>query len=44
MGRPSLLFLRSEEKGGSIEVRVGGKVILVAKCELLEFASAKILK
>jgi trans-2,3-dihydro-3-hydroxyanthranilate isomerase len=35
MGRPSLLFLRSEEKGGSIEVRVGGRVIPVAKCELL---------
>jgi trans-2,3-dihydro-3-hydroxyanthranilate isomerase len=35
MGRPSLLFLRSEEKGGSIEVRVGGKVIPVAKGELI---------
>ncbi|WP_174590241.1 PhzF family phenazine biosynthesis protein [Methanocella conradii] len=35
MGRPSLLFLRSEEINGSIEVRVGGKVIPVAKCTLL---------
>jgi trans-2,3-dihydro-3-hydroxyanthranilate isomerase len=34
MGRPSLLFLSSEEKDGSIEVRVGGKVIPVAKGQL----------
>lgn len=34
MGRPSLLFLRSEDNGGSIEVSVGGKVIPVAKGEL----------
>ena len=34
MGRPSLLFLSSEDKGGSIEVHVGGKVIPVAKGEL----------
>ncbi len=34
MGRPSLLFLRSEEKDGSIEVRVGGKVIPVATGKL----------
>ncbi len=35
MDRPSLLYLRSEEKGGFIEVRVGGKVMPVAKCELI---------
>jgi trans-2,3-dihydro-3-hydroxyanthranilate isomerase len=35
IGRPSLLFLRSEEKDGSIEVMVGGRVIPVAKCNLL---------
>jgi len=34
MGRPSLLFLRAEDKNGSIDVRVGGKVIPVAKCKL----------
>jgi trans-2,3-dihydro-3-hydroxyanthranilate isomerase len=34
MGRPSLLFLRAEEQGGSIDVRVGGKVMPVAKCIL----------
>ncbi|BAI62242.1 putative phenazine biosynthesis protein [Methanocella paludicola SANAE] len=34
MGRPSLLFLRAEERGGSIDVRVGGRVIPVAKCAL----------
>lgn len=35
IGRPSLLFLRSEEKDGSIEVMVGGMVIPVARCTLL---------
>lgn len=34
MRRPSLLFLRAEEKDGSIDVRVGGRVIPVAKCDL----------
>jgi trans-2,3-dihydro-3-hydroxyanthranilate isomerase len=34
MGRPSLLFLRSGENGGSIDVRVGGKAIPVAKGQL----------
>lgn len=34
MGRPSLLYLRSGEKDGTIEVRVGGRVIPVAKCIL----------
>jgi trans-2,3-dihydro-3-hydroxyanthranilate isomerase len=31
MGRPSLLFLRSEDTGGHIDVNVGGKVIPIAK-------------
>jgi trans-2,3-dihydro-3-hydroxyanthranilate isomerase len=35
MGRPSRLYLKAEEKDGSIDVRVGGKVIPVAKCELV---------
>jgi len=35
MGRPSLLYLRAEEKGGKIEVSVGGKVVMVAKGELV---------
>jgi trans-2,3-dihydro-3-hydroxyanthranilate isomerase len=34
MGRPSLLFLRSEGRGSSIDVRVGGKVIPIAKGQL----------
>ena len=35
IGRPSLLFLRSEEKEGEIEVCVGGRVIMVAKGEFV---------
>jgi trans-2,3-dihydro-3-hydroxyanthranilate isomerase len=35
IGRPSLLYLRAEEKSGRIEVFVGGKVIMVAKGELV---------
>lgn len=34
IGRPSLLFLRAEDKQGEIDVSVGGKVIMVAKGEL----------
>jgi trans-2,3-dihydro-3-hydroxyanthranilate isomerase len=33
--RPSLLFLRAQDKDGEIEVSVGGKVMPVAKGELL---------
>ncbi len=35
IGRPSILHLRAEEKDDSIEVKVGGKVIMVAKGILL---------
>jgi trans-2,3-dihydro-3-hydroxyanthranilate isomerase len=35
IGRPSLLYLRAEEKDGEIEVNVGGKVIMVARGELV---------
>jgi trans-2,3-dihydro-3-hydroxyanthranilate isomerase len=35
IGRPSLLFLRGEERKGVIEVYVGGKVILVARGEIV---------
>ena len=35
IGRPSLLYLRSEENGGKIDVHVGGKVILTANGELV---------
>ena len=35
IGRPSLLLLKAEEKGEGIDVYVGGKVILVAKGELV---------
>lgn len=31
MGRPSLLHLRAAQKGGVIEVHVGGKVIIIAE-------------
>jgi len=34
VGRPSLLFLRAEDKEGQIDVFVGGKVIMVAQGEL----------
>ncbi len=35
IGRPSLLYLRAEEKSGKIDVFVGGKVVMVAKGELV---------
>ena len=35
IGRPSLLFLRAEEKADTIDVLVGGKVIMVAKGEFI---------
>jgi len=35
IGRPSLLFLRAEDKEDEIEVFVGGKVIMVAKGEFI---------
>jgi trans-2,3-dihydro-3-hydroxyanthranilate isomerase len=35
IGRPSLLYLRSSESKGSIDVRVGGRVIPIAKGELV---------
>ncbi|MCP2519843.1 PhzF family phenazine biosynthesis protein [Candidatus Aminicenantes bacterium AC-335-A11] len=35
IGRPSLLFLRAEEKETKINVSVGGKVIMIAKGELV---------
>ena len=34
VGRPSLLYLRAEEKDGKIDVSVGGKVVMVATGEL----------
>ncbi len=35
IGRPSLLYLRAEDKDGKIDVSVGGKVVMVAKGELV---------
>jgi len=35
MGRPSLLFLRAGDVGGTIEVNVGGRVVPVARGELV---------
>lgn len=35
IGRPSLLYLRAEEKDGKIDISVGGKVVMVAKGELV---------
>lgn len=35
IGRPSLLLLRAEEKNGEISVHVGGKVVMVAKGQLI---------
>jgi len=34
IGRPSLLYLKAEEKDGTIYLSVGGKVVMVAKGEL----------
>lgn len=36
IGRPSLLFLRSEEREGQIDIFVGGNAITVAKGEFAE--------
>jgi trans-2,3-dihydro-3-hydroxyanthranilate isomerase len=35
IGRPSLLYLRAEDKDGRIDVSVGGKVAMIAKGELI---------
>ncbi|MHC4722322.1 MAG: PhzF family phenazine biosynthesis protein [Planctomycetota bacterium] len=35
IGRPSPLYLRAEDSGGKIDVSVGGKVVMVAKGELV---------
>lgn len=35
IGRPSLLYLKAEEKDAGIDVEVGGKVVMVAKGELV---------
>jgi trans-2,3-dihydro-3-hydroxyanthranilate isomerase len=35
IGRPSLLYLRAEQKEGKIDVRVGGKVVMVAEGKLV---------
>jgi trans-2,3-dihydro-3-hydroxyanthranilate isomerase len=35
IGRPSLLLLKAEQKEGGIDVRVGGKVVMIAKGELV---------
>ena len=35
IGRPSLLLLKAEDKEGKIDVYVGGKVVMIAKGELV---------
>jgi len=35
IGRPSLLFLRAEDKEDKIDVFVGGKVVMIAKGEFM---------
>lgn len=35
IGRPSLLYLKAEDKEGKIDVSVGGKVVMVAKGNLI---------
>jgi trans-2,3-dihydro-3-hydroxyanthranilate isomerase len=35
IGRPSLLYLRAEDKDGEIDVSVGGKVVMIAKGKLV---------
>lgn len=34
IGRPSLIYLRAQDKGGQIDVSVGGKVVMIARGEL----------
>ncbi len=36
MGRPSQLFLDGEERDGAVRVRVGGNVVPVAQCRILD--------
>jgi trans-2,3-dihydro-3-hydroxyanthranilate isomerase len=35
IGRPSLLLAKAEDKGEGIEVSVGGRVVMVARGELV---------
>jgi trans-2,3-dihydro-3-hydroxyanthranilate isomerase len=35
IGRPSLLLLKSEDRGDEVDVSVGGRVVLVAKGNLV---------
>ena len=35
LGRPSLLFLRAEDKESEIDVSVGGKVVMAARGEFI---------
>ena len=35
IGRPSLLYLKAEEINGKIDVAVGGKVVMIAKGQLV---------
>jgi trans-2,3-dihydro-3-hydroxyanthranilate isomerase len=35
IGRSSLLYLKAEDKGGKIDVNVGGKVVMIAKGQLV---------
>ena len=35
IGRPSLLYLRAEEKSSKIDVNVGGKAVMIAKGKLV---------
>jgi trans-2,3-dihydro-3-hydroxyanthranilate isomerase len=35
IGRPSLLYLRAENKEGQIDISVGGKVVMIARGELV---------
>ena len=35
IGRPSLLYLKAKDNDGKINVSVGGKVVMVAKGELM---------
>ncbi len=35
IGRPSLLYLRAEERNGTLDVRVGGKVVMIAQGQFI---------
>lgn len=42
IGRPSLPFLKAEDKKGKIDVFVGGKVVMIAKGKLGHYLASRV--